>query len=169
MSEKKERPQTSNLKPLGSGARTPEEERAIRVKGALAAAKARKRNADIRVAVEAVFNLNANGRGKSLDVEKMKSVEDLESADAPLIAKLAYTQYLLAINGDKEARDWLCRMLGADEPDESDDHESGVTITADAHAVDSMGGVRIHLIRGEKPRVPDDAEANATQEKDQEE
>lgn len=107
-----ERPQNKNLKPLGSGAMTPEEEREIRRKGAIATNKARARNADIRAAVRAVANLNLNGRARSVDIEKMKSVEELKESGAPMISQLVFSQFQCAANGDKESRDWICRMLG---------------------------------------------------------
>jgi len=158
--KKKERPQNKNLKPLGSGSLTPEEEREIRQKGAISAHKARSRNADIRAAVRAVLNLNSKGRAKSMDVLKMQSTAQLQEDGAPLIAQLVYTQMLLALNGDKEARDWLCRMAGVE--DAIKEALQGLTVTADAEALEHSGGVRIHLIRGEKPREDENEEDAAT-------
>lgn len=157
---KKERPQNRNLKPLGSGNLTPEEELEIRRKGNKAAREARKRNADIRAAVRAVLNLNSKGRAKSMDVLKMTSVEQLKEGGAPLIAQLVYTQVLLALNGDKEARDWICKMTGIETllPEMME----GLTVTADADALSNSGGVRIHLIRGDKPREDESGEDKAT-------
>lgn len=158
--KKKERPQNKNLKPLGSGQLTPEEELEIRRKGNREANKARSRNADIRAAVRAVLNLNSKGRAKSIDVLKMTGVEQLQEDGAPLIAQLVYTQVLCALNGDKEARDWLCKMLGIE--DALEDVVKGLTLTADADALEHSGGVRIHLIRGEKPREDESEEDAAT-------
>ncbi len=158
--EKKERPQDKHLKPLGSGQLTPEEELAIRRKGAASANKARKRNADIREAVRAVLNLNSKGRAKSMDVLKLTSVDQLKEDGAPLIAQLVYTQMLLALNGDKEARDWLCKMAGVEEI--LAEAMKGLTVTADADALEHSGGVRIHLIRGDKPREDENEEDAAT-------
>lgn len=158
--KKKERPQNKNLKPLGSGNLTPEEELEIRRKGSAAAHKARSRNADIRAAVRAVLNLNSKGRAKSMDVLKMQSTAQLQEDGAPLIAQLVYTQMLLALNGDKEARDWLCRMAGVE--DAIKEALQGLTVTADAEALEHSGGVRIHLIRGEKPREDESEEDAAT-------
>ena len=73
--KKKERPQNKNLKPLGSGILTPEEEYEIRRKSAETTNQKRKRNADIRAAVRAVLNLNSKGRAKSIDVLKMQRTE----------------------------------------------------------------------------------------------
>lgn len=158
--KKKERPQNKNLKPLGSGNLTPEEELEIRRKGSKAANKARSRNADIRAAVRAVLNLNSKGRAKSVDVLKMQSVEQLQEDGAPLVAQLVYTQMLCALNGDKEARDWLCRMAGVE--DAIKEAVQGLTLTADADALEHSGGVRIHLIRGEKPHEDESEEDAAT-------
>lgn len=158
--EKKERPQNKNLKPLGSGNLTPEEEREIRRKGNAAANKARKRNADIRAAVRAVLNLNSKGRAKSMDVLKMTGVDQLQEDGAPLIAQVVYTQVLLALNGDKESRDWLVKMTGLESI--LQEAAQGLTLTADADALSSAGGVRIHLIRGEKPREDENEEDAAT-------
>lgn len=158
--EKKERPQNKNLKPLGSGQLTPEEELEIRRKGKRASDKARSRNADIRAAVRAVLNLNSKGRAKSLDVLKMTSTEQLQEDGAPLVAQLVYTQMLCALNGDKEARDWICKMAGAE--DAVKEAMEGLTLTADADALEHSGGVRIHLIRGEKPKKDESEEDAAT-------
>lgn len=154
--EKKERPQNRNLNPLGSGKLTPEEELEIRRKGKKAADKARKRNADIRAAVRAIMNLNSKGKGKSLDVEKMTDTAQLQENGAPLIAQIVYTQVLLALNGDKEARDWLCKMLGIDNL--TPEVFQGLNVTADADALANSGGVRIHLIRGDKPKEDENEE-----------
>lgn len=156
-----ERPQNKNLKPLGSGARSPDEEREIRSKGARAATKAHKRNADIRAAVQAFANLRFSGEGKSLDAEKMKSLDEVENADVPMIMKVINAQFVKAIQGDPEARDWICRMLGVD-PTGPVQPAPGLTITADGQAVEDAGGVRIHLIRGDKAENTGTAEDEAT-------
>lgn len=162
--EKKERPQNKNLKPLGSGSLTPEEELEIRRKGKKAADKARARNADIRAAVRAILNLNSKGSTKSKDVLKLTGVDQLQDDGAPMIAQLVYTQVLMALNGDKEARDWICRMAGVE--DEVRDTVTGLTVTADADALEQPGGVRIHLIRGEKPHEELSEEEMATRAAD---
>lgn len=158
--KKKERPQNKNLKPLGSNSLPPEEELAIRRKGAAAANKARSRNADMRAAVRAILNLNSKGRAKSMDVLKMASVAQLDEDGAPLIAQLVYAQVLLALNGDKESRDWVCKMLGIENLQE--EIVSGLTVTADPEALGQPGGVRIHLIRGDKPQEDESEEDAAT-------
>ena len=158
--EKKERPQNKNLKPLGSGKLTPEEEAAIRAKGKPACHAARKRNADMRAAVRAIMNLNSKGKGKSIDVMKLTNSEQLKGEGVPLIAQVVYTQVLLALNGDKEARDWICRMLGVE--DELAEAVKGLTVTADSEALANSGGVRIHLIRGDKPKEDESEEDAAT-------
>lgn len=145
---KKERPQNKNLKPLGSGLLSPEEELAIRRKGKKACDEARRRNADMRAAVRAIANLNSKGKGKSVDVESLKTVGDLTEKDTPLIAHVVYAQFVKAMNGDIESRDWICRMLGADSID-----EDSVTIPLDGE--NSGAGVRIQLVRGMKPPAPD--------------
>ena len=158
--KKKERPQNRNLKPLGTGSLTPEEELAIRRKAAAKTNEVRRRNADIRAAVRATLNLNSKGRAKSMDILKMQSVEQLNEDGAPLIAQVVYAQVLCALNGDKEARDWICRMAGVDTLQEA--MQAGLTVTADADAVESAGGVRIHLIRGDKPKTDESEEDAAT-------
>ena len=90
----------------------------------------------------------------------MQSTAQLQEDGAPLIAQLVYTQMLLALNGDKEARDWLCRMAGVE--DAIKEALQGLTVTADAEALEHSGGVRIHLIRGEKPREDENEEDAAT-------
>lgn len=155
--EKKDRPQNKYLKPLGSGLLTPEEELAIRRKGKEAADRSRKRNADIRAAVRAVANLNAKGKGKSKEVEKLTSVQQLQEDGAPMISQMVYAQFILASQGDKEARDWICHMLGI---------EKDTSMTADGVSAGDApeDGVRIHLIRGEKPAESVSGEDEATRE-----
>ena len=103
--------------------------------------------------------LNMNGIGRAVDIETLKSVEDLSEKNAPLLAKIIYQQCLMAINGDKEARDWICKYLGDSEPAP----RAGVTIEADDRVLDgTSGSVRIHLIRAEKPRDTESAEDAAT-------
>jgi len=157
---KKERPQNKNLKPLGTGRLSPEEELAIRRKGNAASQKARRRNADIRAAVRSIANLNTRGRAKSIDVEKLISLEQLNEEGAPLISQLVYVQFEKALHGDNEARDWICRMLGVENLLQE---AAGLTVTADADALEQPGGVRIHLIRGEKPAETPSEEELATQ------
>lgn len=113
----KDRPQNKYLKPP-FGQRDPQEEYAARRKGAYAAHAARRRNAEIRNIVQIVANLNVHGSGSAIEVEKLKSLDDLDSKHIPLIAQVVQTQFSKAIAGDKDARDWICRMLGAyDEPE----------------------------------------------------
>ncbi len=159
MEGKKERPQDKYLKPLGSGQLTPEEEYEIRRKAAESTNKKRKRNADIRAAARAIANLNMKGKARSIDVEKLTGVEQLQEDGAPMIAQLVYTQFLCALNGDKEARDWVCKMLGIEDVS---DVVKGLTVTAEAEALEHSGGVRIHLIRGEKPHEDESEEDAAT-------
>lgn len=158
--KKKNWPQKEHLKPLGSGQLTPEEEYEIRKKGAMSTNKARRRNADIRAAVRAVANMSSKGKKKSLDIEKMLSIEQFDEDGAPMIAKLVYTQFMMALNGDKEARDWICKMLGIE--DIVAEAVKGLTVTADADALEKSGGVAIHLIRGEKPHEDESEEDMAT-------
>lgn len=155
----KERPQNKNLKPLGSGQLTPEEELAIRRKGKVGCDKARRRNADIRAAVKAVANLSLKGKVKSIDVQKMLSVEQFDEDGVPLIAKLVYTQFMCALNGDKEARDWICKMLGVQSIMTDSEAEAD---SSNEEGQDNGSGVRIHLIRGEKPKEEESAEDAAT-------
>lgn len=168
---KKERPQNRNLKPLGTGSLTPEEELAIRRKGIKAAQEARSRNASIRKAIRAYANLNSNGKGKSIDAEKMVSLEQLAETGAPMIMLLADVQWKKALTGDNEARDWLCRHGLIDEEEirnaiRSAAQAQGLTVTADADALEQPGGVRIHLIRGEKPQTEESPEDLATRAAD---
>ena len=162
--EKKERPQNKNLKPLGSGLLTPEEEAAIRAKGKPACHAARKKNADIRAAVRAIANLNMNGKAKSKDVEKLNAIEELNESGAPMISHLVYTQFQCALNGDKEARDWICKMLGIEDTvaEAVKGAVQGLTVSGDPMYPEGNGGVRIHLIRGEKPREEESEEDAAT-------
>ena len=157
---KKERPQNKNLKPLGRGNLTPEEELEIRRKGKKAADKARKRNANIRAAVQVYANLRTKGKGTSVQMEKMKTLDEVFKEDAPQIMLLVHTQFAKALNGDPEARDWICRMLGVEGIVQG--AAQGLMVTADADAISESGGVRIHLIRGSKPQEEESEEDMAT-------
>ncbi len=153
-----ERPQDKNLVPLGSGKRTPEEEREIHVKGARAANVTRRRNAEIRSAVRALCNTSVKGKGRSMSLDRITSVEQIqEGTNIPIIMRLVYSQFERALEGDKEARDWICKMLGID--DSPQISASGMNLEANSET----GSVRIHLIRGEKTVEQMSEEETATQ------
>ena len=134
----KDRPQNKYLKPP-FGQRDPQEEYAARRKGAYAAHAARRKNTAIRNVVQIVANLNVHGSGAAADIEKLKSLDDLDSKQIPLIAQVVQTQFNKAIAGDKDARDWICHMLGAYENPEA---RTGGSATAP--------GLEISIIRKEE-------------------
>ena len=164
---KKERPQNRNLIPLGSGNLTPEEELEIRRKGNRASQKARTRNASIRNAIRQEANMRTRGKGKSLDLGKITSIEDIDGDDTPQIVRLVHSYWVMAINGDREARDWLVKYGALSDREIPDEMQGGgLTVTADADALEQPGGVRIHLIRGEKPHEELSEEEMATRAAD---
>ena len=139
---KRDWPQKKYLKPP-FGQRDPKEEYEARRKGAYAAHAARRRNAEIRNAVNIAATLNIHGTGAAVDIESLKSLDDLNRKKAPLLALLVQTQFEKAIKGDKEARDWICRMLGAyDTPKDSAQGEND----------NPPAGLKISIIR--KARDP---------------
>ena len=160
MIETQERPQNRNLKPFGSGQLMPEEERRLHSKGAKAANAVRKRNANLRAATRSLFNMSAKGRGRSMDMDRITSIEQLEDGtNVPLIMLFVYAQLKEALAGDKEARDWICKMLEDDPPKQI---TNGIAVAAD----DGTSSVRIHLIRGETAADPADPETTATRDRE---
>lgn len=149
---KKERPQNKNLKPLGSGMLTPEEERAIRQKGAIAAQKARHENAELRWRVRKLLTMGSK-KGKIADIESINNLEDALKKNIPLIDKIILTEVQRYFQtGDKESRNWLVDRYG-DVVNALDN--AGLTITTEEQGGDSAApGVRIQLIRGMKPPPP---------------
>ena len=111
--------------------------------------------------------MRTRGKGKSLDLGKITSIEDIDGDDTPQIVRLVHSYWVMAINGDREARDWLVKYGALSDRDIPDEMQGGgLTVTADADALEQPGGVRIHLIRGEKPHEELSEEEMATRAAD---
>lgn len=151
MSDKKERPQNKNLIPLTE--RSPEEALAIRRMGKKAADKKRRENVEARKLVRQVLAMSLK-KGKCVDPDDVSSLEEIGAKNIPvqtLIVIQELQKYLET--GDIEARNWLFRYAFPDEQPST--RIFGGAILDDPQ----MGGVRVHLIRGEKPEAREEPEA----------
>lgn len=146
---KKERPQDKNLIPLTE--RSPEEALEIRRMGAKATNKKRRENADARTLVRQVLAM-AMKRGKCADPEEIQSLEDAKVKNVPVqtfIVMQELEKYITT--GDIEARNWLFKYAF---PDEQRTLSFGST--AQDGTLATGDGVRVHLIRGDKPNECDE-------------
>ena len=100
------------------------------------------------------------GNTQAVDPESLKTLNQAESKSIPIIMDLLMTEYKrYKETGDKESRDFLLRAFGRHE--DLDGIVAG-TINPDATDADGVvidGGVRIHLIRGDK--AADEAKAKS--------
>lgn len=155
--EKKERPQNKNLVDLES--RDPEEARAIRSAGGKAKARKIQEEKTRRELFRELVSLGIDGsKGKPVGLDKLKSLDEATQKNITVAAKIAITElqrYLAT--GDKESRDYI---MNSAFPESAPAPEGD---TADATVRDD-GTVRIHLIRGSKPReepTPEDGAPDA--------
>lgn len=155
--EKKERPQNKNLVDLES--RDPEEARAIRSAGGKAKARKIQEEKTRRELFRELVSLGIDGsKGKPVGLDKLKSLDEATQKNITVAAKIAITElqrYLAT--GDKESRDYI---MNSAFPESAPAPEGD---TADATVRDD-GTVRIHLIRGSKPReepTPEDGAPHA--------
>lgn len=153
--KKKDRPQNKNLRPITS--RTPEERHAICSKGGTIRAQQRRERMTLNNVAKAFMTLGV-GKSAAIDPETLKTLGQAEAKSIPIIMDLLLTEYQrYKETGDKESRDFLLRAFG--KPEDLDGIVAG-TINPDATDADGVvidGGVRIHLIRGDK--AADEAKA----------
>lgn len=154
-------PQQEHLIPLTE--RPPEEARAIRSKGGKAAQKKRREQQRLSQIIRGVLAMGYES-GKVADPDSIYTLEDAERQNVPiqtLIVMREVRKYLE--EGNTESRNWLFEHgfpiseegLLPDDPPPG----SGGQGTSDDPSAD---GVRIHLIRGEKPPAEASSEDEAT-------
>lgn len=144
-------PQQEHLIPLTE--RSPEEARAIRSKGGKAAQKKRREQQRLSQVIRGVLAMGYES-GKVADPDSIYTLADAESQNVPiqtLIVMREVRKYLE--QGDTESRNWLFEhgFPVSEEglpPDDAPLGSGGRGGTGDNSATE---GVRIHLIRGEKP------------------
>jgi len=95
------------------------------------------------------------GEGRVASDRSLKNVSDLDTKNVSQITMLVQAQFVKALHGDIEARNWICGMLGMSG---TVNGSGDLTITAD----EDTPGLRIHLIRGDKPREDESQEDAAT-------
>lgn len=145
--EKKERPQNKNLVDIES--RDPEEARAIRSAGGKAKARKIQEEKTRRELFRELVSLGIDSsKGKPVGLDKLKSLDEAEVKNITVAAQIAINELKRYFaTGDKESRDYIMNSAfpeSAPAP-EGDD-------TPGAEGTKDDGTVRIHLIRGEKPR-----------------
>lgn len=145
--EKKERPQDKHLVPLDQ--RDPEEARAIQSAGGKARAKKVREEKTRRELFRELVSLGIDGsRGKPVGLDKLKSLDEAEVKNITVAAQIAINELRRYFaTGDKESRDYIMNSAFPESaPAPDGDGASGT------EAVKDDGTVRIHLIRGEKPK-----------------
>lgn len=143
--EKKERPQDKHLTPLNQ--RDPEEARAIRSAGGKAKARKIQEEKTRRELFRELVSLGIDSsKGKPVGLDKLKSLDEAEQKNITVAARIAINELQRYFaTGDKESRDYIMNSAFP----ESAPPPEGETADATVH---DDGTVRIHLIRGEKPR-----------------
>lgn len=140
-------PQQEHLIPLTE--RPPEEAKAIRSKGGKAAQKKRRMQERLSEIVRCVLAMGLSS-GKVADPDTLYTLEDAENANVPvqtLIVMREVRKYLE--EGNTESRNWL--FDHAFPNGEEDGAMLGGVSGADYSTPTQEEGVRVHLIRGEKP------------------
>lgn len=152
-------PQQEHLIPLTE--RPPEEAKAIRSKGGKAAQKKRREKERLSEIVRCVLAMGLSS-GKVKDPNDLYTLEDAENANVPVQTLIVMREVRKYLNeGNTESRNWLFEHAFPN----GDDTPASMTGSTDApsDADDSSAdGVRIHLIRGEKPQVEVSEEDAAT-------
>lgn len=106
---KKERPQNKNLKPLGHGHHTPEEERAIRSRGGKQTAINRREKADFNRVCSLFLKIGMQN-GELTPTEDIASFEDAQTKNISVQTTIVLNEYKRYLaTGDKESRDWLVK------------------------------------------------------------
>lgn len=142
--EKKPRPQNKNLRPLGSGKLTPEEEHAIHVMGGKAACEKKWHKRETLAMGEVLSDLLSKGmkKGEVTPIEDVESIADLDAMNPSgktYIWLMELKRYLAT--GDKESRDFVYKAVKEYETEKSIQDmvtrltETGVQINADKLAL----------------------------------
>ena len=156
--EKKERPQDKHLVPLDQ--RDPEEARAIRSAGGKARARQIQEEKTRRELFRELVSLGMDSsKGKPVGLDKLKSLDEAEVKNITVAAQIAITELKRYFaTGDKESRDYIMNSAFP---------ESAPPPEGDASNTDTEkdnGTVRVHLIRGAKPKeepTPEDGASHA--------
>lgn len=145
--EKNERPQDRHLVPLDQ--RDPEEARAIQSAGGKARAKKAREEKTRRELFRELVSLGVDSsKGKPVGLDKLKSLDEAEVKNITVAAQIAINELKRYFaTGDKESRDYIMNSAFPESapPPEGED-SPGTDATKDD------GAVRVHLIRGEKPK-----------------
>ncbi len=153
-------PQQEHLIPLTE--RPPEEAKAIRSKGGKAAQKKRREQQRLSQIIRGVLAMGYES-GKVADPDSIYTLAEAEGQNVPiqtLIVMREVRKYLE--EGNTESRNWLFdHAFPNGGEDVFGDLPSGDC--SGETATDETGGVRIHLIRGEKPPQEANEEDAATQ------
>lgn len=103
-------PTSKNLRPLGDGSRTKEEERRIQSEGGKKSGETRRRKRDMKQAAKALLGMGISSKQKT-----MKSVLDafgIPEEDANYQMAVLAAQLLKAANGDTQAASFLRDTAG---------------------------------------------------------
>lgn len=154
-------PQQEHLIPLTE--RSPEEARAIRSKGGKARQKKLREQQRLSQIIRGVLAMGYES-GKVADPDKIYTLEEAESQNVPIQTLIVMREVRKYLNeGNTESRNWLFEHgFPASEdglfPDDLPPASGGQGASDDAQG----DGVRIHLIRGDKPPAEVNSEDAAT-------
>jgi len=156
--EKKERPQDKNLTSFAN--MDTEKARAIQSAGGKARQKQIQKEKTKKELFCALLSLGIDSsKGKPVGLDKLKSLDEAEVKNISVLAAIIIREYKHYIEtGDKESRDWIMNNAFPEEPQPVQESDS---VSAE---MQTDGAIRIHLIRGEKPRkepTPDDGASHA--------
>lgn len=156
---KKERPQNKNLRSFAveKASMSPEEWSALQRSRALKAQEKRKNKYALARLIQSAFKTKVDQAVISEIVQLLKLPEDSNGKTKADVAIIG-VQIQRALQGDKDARDWLF-MHGYPEEYECYKQQPvpGVQVTATQGEDESaQEDIHIHLVRGQKPETVDE-------------
>ena len=145
--EKKERPQDKNL--MSFADMDAEKARAIQSAGGKARQKQIQEEKTRRQLFRELVSLGMDSsKGKPLDLSKLKSLDEAEVKNITVAAAILIRELRHYFEtGDKESRDWIMNNAFPEVPQSMPEGDS---VSAE---MQTDGAIRIHLIRGEKPKT----------------
>lgn len=160
------RPQDKHLKPINT--LSPEEAKAIHVKGGKARQKQIREQMTINKVVRAFMTMGT-GETPAIDLDKLTNMTSARIESIPIIMDIIMSEYdRYKETGDKESRDFLLRLFSSGRNDlvgtHEDEWKDDPNAKQDNSGIDAGGGVRIHLIRGDKPKETESEKDAATRE-----
>lgn len=145
--EKKERPQDKNLTSFAD--MDTERARAIQSAGGKARQKQIQEEKTRRELFRELVSLGIDSsRGKPVGLDRLKSLDEADVKNITVAAAIIIRELKHYFEtGDKESRDWIMNNAFPEDPQPVPEGDS---VSAE---MQNDGAIRIHLIRGEKPKT----------------